>query len=299
MELVIIASGIAAIGLIWLIFAWYRHSRKYRWNPYITPPSPYKPKASVFWHFISRLWSSSASDNSIQLPNVNRYGGNLDLKRPAIIATEYPRGDVVNVQHLADIPHYPYTSREFLTIAQASEHNLYFALQQLFQASNYCVFNQVPLSSLLEAQPTLTPQDWQKADERLQQKKVDFVICQRPNLQIKGVILLDYNLEDGKSLRSQIQDKFIELALNKVNIPVIYQTLQTHYDKKVLQTNLQTLNLIFNDSKKINSQQRLCPQCGSAMRKMQAKKGQQAGNYFWVCQKYPACATVLKIKTEK
>lgn len=39
-----------------------------------------------------------------------------------------------------------------------------------------------------------------------------------------------------------------------------------------------------------------CPDCGAPMRKRKAKTGQNAGQAFWGCSKYPACSGLRKIE---
>ena len=38
-----------------------------------------------------------------------------------------------------------------------------------------------------------------------------------------------------------------------------------------------------------------CPRCGSAMAKRVAKRGSNAGSYFWGCAMYPSCKGALPV----
>ena len=39
----------------------------------------------------------------------------------------------------------------------------------------------------------------------------------------------------------------------------------------------------------------ICPKCGSEMIKRLARKGRNAGNYFWGCSNYPVCKNIIDI----
>lgn len=47
----------------------------------------------------------------------------------------------------------------------------------------------------------------------------------------------------------------------------------------------------------INAEIRSCPKCGSAMLLRQARRGVNAGGYFWGCSKFPKCKGILAAET--
>lgn len=46
--------------------------------------------------------------------------------------------------------------------------------------------------------------------------------------------------------------------------------------------------------KRVNVPVKKCPKCGNAMVLRQAKKGQNAGQQFWGCSKFPKCRGTLR-----
>jgi len=277
-----IALGI--IGSILLIsVGWFFFRKRTATQEYLALPPPTRKKQSAWWY---------KNRYSAELPDVHLYGGS---HKTNIVTNEYPSpsDQQVNTSHLNDTP-FPYISRQKLF--SVAEQALIKALKQAFYLQPYHIFAKVRLSDVLDTLPDLVAQKKRTAVERIRQKRLDFLICQASTTEIIGVITLDDEFDEQKRLDSQIQDRFVDMALAAAQIPLLHLPPKTNYS-------VATLRKLFNRSFNI----RLpliethivplpaCPKCGATLKKMRVKNGVHAGESFWVCSDHPVCKTLFPI----
>lgn len=256
-------SGALLIGIGWFLFN-ARCSRK-------------EKGANRFKH-----------QDTIELPDVHLYGGST---KTGILTNEYPSPseEQVNISHLNEI-RFPYLSRQKLF--SSAEHTLLKALNQAFYLQPYHVFTKVRLADVLNTLPSLEDREKRIALDRIRQKRLDFLICQANTTEIVGAITLDATTD--KLLDSQIQDKFIDIALATAQIPLLHLPSKANYPSMTLRKHLNrafSLQLPLTNIKPLPA----CPQCGATLRRKQVKKGVHLGKAFWVCADYPVCKIILPL----
>jgi len=97
----------------------------------------------------------------------------------------------------------------------------------------YRLLTKVRLATLLEVSADLKVRHRQAKRERLRQKQVDFVLCERENWQVVGAIILERdNLE--QDFQTQIHDKFVEMALAAAHLPVLHLSVNQSYSLETL-----------------------------------------------------------------
>jgi very-short-patch-repair endonuclease len=207
---------------------------------------------------------------------------------------------------------FPYQSKT--SLCSLAERSFLGVLDQLL-ADKYRVFLKVRLADLIEIPKGVSKSSRQSALNRISGKPVDFVICDKNDLSILGVVELDG--QSHKSSQRWERDSFVDRALESAGIPIVHIKAQKSYSVVDIQNQLQN-NFLFmagksetnprpspSDSKEqwkikpISDDTEtieLCPDCGATLVKRQAKKGKFAGEYFLACSNFPKCRKIVPIK---
>lgn len=267
-------------GILLISTGWFLLKKRVDTQKYLALPPPPRKKQSAWWY---------KNRYSPDLPDVHLYGGS---HKTNIVTNEYPSpsDQQVNTSHRSDTP-FPYRSRQ--TLFSTAEQSLFKALKQTLYLQPYHVFAKVRLSDVLDLLPDLTVQDKRIAIERIRQKRLDFLICQASTTKIIGVITLDDEFDEQKLLDSQIQDRFVDMALGAAKIPLLHLPPKENYP-------VVTLRKMFNHSFNLQLEVDInplptCPKCGAMLKKIRVKKGVHAGKLFWMCSEHPVCKTLLPI----
>ncbi|UCD81689.1 MAG: DUF2726 domain-containing protein [Desulfobacterales bacterium] len=207
---------------------------------------------------------------------------------------------------------YPYQSKTFL--CSAAERSLLGVLDQLL-SDKYRVLLKVSLADLLEIPKGVSNSLRQSAFNRISRKHVDFVVCDKNDLSILGVIELDDH--SHKSSRRRKRDSFLDGALNAAGIPILRIQAQSAYSVIETREHLQNSFMFLADNPNpesphnvTDSEHRkearafsddtetieICEDCGAALVKRQAKKGKFAGEYFLACSNFPKCRKIVPLK---
>jgi predicted RNA-binding Zn-ribbon protein involved in translation (DUF1610 family) len=207
---------------------------------------------------------------------------------------------------------FPYQSKN--SLCSPAERSFLGVLDQLL-VDKYRVILKVRLADLLEVPKGVSKSLRQSALNRISSKHADFVVCDKNNLSILGVIELDD--QSHKSAKRQKRDGFLDSALIAASIPIVHIRAQNTYSVVDIQNQLQN-NLLFMAGKSETNPARsasdsnghgktqplsddtetieLCPDCGAALVKRQAKNGKFAGKYFLACSNFPKCRKILPLK---
>ncbi len=283
MNLLWISLSVLAIIVLWIGIALYqRHQlRKRRAQLFLGPPPGRNTRRNY------RKWSFWLRNlYSPLLPNVSRYGGTGDLFRHDMLTSEYPRASELNTEGFEQQRPEYFTHPALL---QANHVPLFQQLWQVLNRTSYRLLADIELIQLVGVTETDISALHQ---QRLQGKKLDFVIC-TPELQVAGVILLPPENRAQQKAKQQIEARFIETVLEQVNIPVLFLTTETDYQIEQLQHLLSThLNLTLATPQKVVA----CPTCGAPMKKTRPKSGKHAGKLFLVCSHYPTCRTAKPLQ---
>jgi len=200
------------------------------------------------------------------------------------------------------------------SLCSPAERSFLGVLDQLL-ADKYRVLLKVRLADLIEIPKGVSKSLRQSALNRISSKHVDFVVCNKNDLSILGVIELDD--QSHKSAKRQKRDRFLDSALSAAGIPIVHIRAQNTYSVVEIQNQLQN-NLLFMAAKSETNPRRsvsdsndqgktqpisddtetieICPDCGGALVRRQAQKGKFAGQHFMACSNFPKCRKIVPIK---
>ena len=101
---------------------------------------------------------------------------------------------------------------------------------------DYLIQGKVRLADLISPDSSLSRTQTKWAFRKISQKHVDFVICDKQDFNILGVVELD----DKSHLRPDriARDKFVDAALAAAGIPILHYPVRAKYSPAEIQTNL-------------------------------------------------------------
>jgi len=180
--------------------------------------------------------------------------------------------------------------------------------------SRYRVFGKVRLGDIVKPAKGLTNSKRATAQNRINQKHLDFVVCTAADLAVVGVVELDDKSHEQSERAGR--DEFVDQVLAGAKIPVLHFPVKKGYELQEVRAKLAevfklgvtspialaeaaTVQLIVTknaESTEITENiEPICPKCAADMVKRQAKNGPRAGELFWACSTYPKCRQVVAI----
>lgn len=198
-----------------------------------------------------------------------------------------------------------------------AERSFFGVLEQALD-SRYRVFGKVRLGDIINPAKGLTASKRTTAQNRINQKHVDFVVCTAADLALIGVLELD-DQSHGRADRAG-RDEFVDRALTMANIPVVHFSAKKGYALQEVRARLaeilpaaanpditptvqevivpvHTAPVAIMKSASVQSEPTapVCPKCAAVMVKRQAAKGSHAGKWFWACSAFPKCRQLVAI----
>ena len=221
-----------------------------------------------------------------------------------------------NKQTPAGESSFAFESREALFTP--AERSFLGVLEQALANSRYRVFGKVRLGDIVKPAKGLTASKRTSAQNRINQKHVDFLICTATDLAVVGVVELD-DQSHGREDRSG-RDTFVDNALIMAKITVVRFPAKKSYALPEVAAKLQGMlsDLQVTKPQEAMSKEEsplpvaapaepkqadvssgdplpVCEKCSAEMVKRQAKNGPHAGKYFWACSTYPKCRNVVAV----
>lgn len=208
-----------------------------------------------------------------------------------------------------------------------AERSLYGVLKQVV-GKHYDIFCKVRVADLLDVKKGLSNSERQIAYNKIQSEHCDFVLCKPGDAGIVAVIELD-DRSHNASKRIE-RDDFIDQTFKEAGIPLLRIKAQATYSGSRIARQLQQALGMTREKKAPKPARQptqaptprparqpiqapppkparaqpawkkaagLCPNCSAPMVKRQAKRGEHAGDYFLACTRYPACKTLIPLKT--
>lgn len=185
--------------------------------------------------------------------------------------------------------------------------------------SRYRIFGKVRLGDIVKPAKGLTAGKRATAQNRINQKHVDFVVCAAADLALIGVLELD-DQSHGREDRVE-RDELVDQALAMAGIPVLRFSGKKGYALQEVRARLaeilpaatkpditpkvqeaivpaQPAPVAIRESAPVQPEPPapVCPKCTSVMVKRQAAKGAHAGKWFWACSAFPECRQVMVIE---
>ena len=200
-------------------------------------------------------------------------------------------------------------------------------------AGQYRIFGKVRLGDLIQPAKGYSKGQRLGAWNRINQKHVDFALCQTDTLAVVGAVELDDSSHRRKD-RSE-RDDFVDKALKSAGIPLVRFAARKGYAVAEVQAQLEAalsfkeenkapeefslagsmeekILSIVDDAEEVRvgketapsleteietaTNEMVCSACNSPMVKRLAKKGPNAGKWFWACSAYPKCRKVVGIE---
>lgn len=195
-----------------------------------------------------------------------------------------------------DIDAYPYISRGHLFTD--AERSFMAVLSQAVAGKAY-LLGKVSVADVLTPKPTLPNSEKQSAQNRINSKHFDFVLCRIDTMQI--LCAIELNDRSHKSAKRQARDEFLRGACASANIPL--QVFQTKYSYSVAEIR-KSLAVVLASTPDVGKQsehaadpshRRFCAKCSSLMVTKTAKKGKFAGKQFLACSNFPDCRSIQAI----
>ncbi len=207
---------------------------------------------------------------------------------------------------------FPYQAKN--SLCSSAERSFLGVLEQLLN-DKYRIFLKVRLADIIEIAKGVSKPLRQSALNRISRKHVDFVVCDKNDLSILGVIELDD--KSHKIAKRQERDSFLDSAMNAAGIPLLHIQAQNAYSISDIREQLQnSFEFLTHKAepelptpvKDSNEQENIkptsddtetngtCTDCGAPLVKRQAKKGKFAGQSFMACSNFPKCRKIVPIK---
>jgi len=187
---------------------------------------------------------------------------------------------------------YPYRVRDdFLSPAETS---FYHVLKSMV-GENLTICPQAPLAALFFVAQGKQTQTYQNKIDR---KRVDFVLCDPKTLKPRLAIELD----DSSHQRPERQerDAFVEQVFVHAGLPLVRVPAQSSYNTQDLAAQfkraLQKDGAAQGDSSAQVTpagEAPTCPKCGVPMVRRVARQGNTPGKAFWGCPNYPRCREMV------
>lgn len=218
----------------------------------------------------------------------------------------------------------PYEPRQALF--SPAERSFLGVLEQAV-AGQFRVMGKIRLGDLIQPAKGFSRSQRTGAWNRIQQKHVDFVLCQPDTLSVVGVVELDDASHRGKARSAR--DAFVDEVLNTAGIPIVHFAARKGYSLQEVTAKLKEAFFMRSEaslpvalsgvaqekqasvavaketvdetSAEVPHDQAMgqavpiCTACSSPMVKRQAKKGSHAGEWFWACSAFPKCRKIQVI----
>ena len=182
----------------------------------------------------------------------------------------------------------PYCKRDLLSPAEV---NFFRVLSQII-GDEYLITFKVRLADIMSVRPGT--KERQTAQNKINCKHVDFLICDKTDLSAKFAIELD---DSSHALPSRLdRDDFLNDAFEAAGIPLLRVPVKRAYStdelseiiKKVLSSPEATVQ-----TESPATANPVCNKCGAEMVLRTAQKGDNAGNRFWGCSNFPKCRNIV------
>jgi hypothetical protein len=208
----------------------------------------------------------------------------------------------------------------------------FFGVLEQAVAGSYRVLGKVRLGDLVQPAKGLSTGKRTGAWNRIHQKHVDFVLCQPDTLAVVGVVELD---DASHRRKDRVErDEFVDKALRSAGVPIVHFAAAKGYSLQEITAKLAEVFPLSSESsgpvalsdvvpvvhkpleaaawpvdemiaenvtvEMLQDQENgqidpICSACSSPMVKRLAKKGPNAGTWFWACSAFPKCRKVQAI----
>jgi hypothetical protein len=211
----------------------------------------------------------------------------------------------------------------------AAERSFFGVLEQAV-AGQFRVMGKIRLGDLIQPVKGLSRSRRTGGWNRIHQKHVDFVLCRPDTLDVAAVVELD---DASHRRKDRVErDEFVDKALSTAGIPIVHFAVCKGYSVQDISAKLGAVfspsrevsapvvlsGVVQGELRPLESAAELvgemlaenvavgilhdqangqvdpiCSSCSSPMVKRLAKKGPNAGTWFWACSAFPKCRKVV------
>lgn len=196
------------------------------------------------------------------------------------------------------------------------ERKLFACLSDALSES-YLIFAKVAMNEVVEPSSGVRLLDLKRIESELKGRHFDFVLCDRSDMSIFGVIEMEHSKSDSNQKSTPIRDKQRERLITQVcksaNLKLFYFDVRQDYknmdisrlitgkSKRAVEEDRmspthQSQLTIDNSSHSIEGHVRNCPKCRSEIVTKVSVKGSNIGEKFLMCRKYPYCDYRVSMK---
>jgi very-short-patch-repair endonuclease len=187
------------------------------------------------------------------------------------------------------------------TLLTDAERSFLGVLEQAV-GERYRVYAQVRLADLISVKPGTEKSKRTSAQNRINQKHADFVLCEPATLAIVCAVELDDSSHQRE--KRKVRDAFVEQACAAAGLPLARFPAKGAYAIQEVRSAILTLLGLSNEGvqvsgpspeKSVQLQTVItqvappCPKCASETVLRTVKSGARAGSKLWGCKSYPAC----------
>ncbi|MDX8387471.1 MAG: DUF2726 domain-containing protein [Ghiorsea sp.] len=207
-----------------------------------------------------------------------------------------------------------------------AEKVFYSALKHVI-GDEHVIFSQVSLARLITVHKELGSRQKKKLLSRIKPLHVSFVLCHQSDLSTLVAIELDVLAHQNK--KKLAYEVFLNQTFKNAGVPLVHFQAKETYSlddiKEILAKYLEQApktykplitenddtsgfeKIQFGDDDEMvqadepsdsESQEVLCPKCGSPMVLKEATKGRRAGKKFLTCSAYPVCNRAIALEDE-
>ena len=191
----------------------------------------------------------------------------------------------------------PYVKKD--SLLSPAEKNFYDALRKI-AGENIAICPKPSLREVMEVKETVKEDRWTYFN-RISQKHVDFLLCDKYSMEIICAVELD----DSSHLlpERQERDEFIDRAFASAELDIFHIPCRRRYGA----AEVGELYSYLKEWEKEREAPRVpfragpprCPQCGAKMVLRTAQKGEFKGQQFYGCSNFPKCRAVLPTEWEE
>lgn len=140
---------------------------------------------------------------------------------------------------------------------------------------------------------------------RIIQKHVDFVLCEKESMKPILVIELDDQSHSRQDRRER--DELVDAVFESAQLPLLHVRAAARYAPQDLRAQIErALSSTSTNSVPPPAQLAVakssgppnCPKCGVPMVSRTSQRGDRAGQRFWGCANYPQCREIVDIRPD-
>lgn len=182
------------------------------------------------------------------------------------------------------------------TLLSPAERSFFGVLEGVV-GEKYRILAKVRLADVLKVKSGQTPSERTSAQNKIDRKHVDFLLCRPCDFGIAGAIELD-DASHNRPDRVE-RDEFLAEAFRVAGIPLVRFAAKRAYTIQEVQNALATVEPRPKESEAMTGQEtnspRACPECGGTLVLRTSNRGEHAGKQFWGCSNYPKCKHICEV----